>query len=44
MRQFYDNLSRYDKREALIQAQLQIKSRYAHPFYWAAFQIIGNEK
>jgi CHAT domain-containing protein len=44
MSRFYDNLSRYDKREALIQAQLQIKSRYAHPFYWAAFQIIGNEK
>jgi len=44
MRRFYNNLSRYDKREALIQAQLQTKSRYAHPFYWAAFQIIGNEK
>jgi CHAT domain-containing protein len=44
MSRFYNNLSRYDKREALIRAQLQIKNRYPHPFYWAAFQIIGNEK
>lgn len=44
MTRFYANLNRFDKREALIQAQLQIKSKYVHPFYWAAFQIIGNEK
>lgn len=41
---FYANLKKLGKREALIQAQFQIKGKYPHPFYWAAFQIIGNDQ
>jgi CHAT domain-containing protein len=42
MTRFYDNLQQADKREALRQAQLDTRKKYAHPFYWAAFQITGN--
>lgn len=41
MVEFYQNLKKTDKREALRQAQLTIKQRYPHPFYWAAFQLTG---
>jgi len=41
MTEFYANLKKTDKREALRRAQLTIKQRYPHPFYWAAFQLTG---
>ena len=42
MTRFYDNLQQADKREALRQAQLDTRKRYAHPYYWAAFQLTGS--
>lgn len=42
MTRFYDNLKGGDKREALRQAQLDTRKKYAHPYYWAAFQLTGN--
>jgi len=44
MTRFYTNMKTLDKREALRQAQLQIKKKYEHPFYWASFQLTGNSK
>ncbi|MBU0483221.1 MAG: CHAT domain-containing protein [Proteobacteria bacterium] len=42
MQDFYGNLQKTDKRNALRQAQLHIKDTYnSHPFYWAAFQLTG---
>jgi CHAT domain-containing protein len=41
MTEFYANLKKTDKREALRQAQLSVKKQYPHPFYWAAFQLTG---
>jgi CHAT domain-containing protein len=41
---FYGHLSKVDKREALRQAQLAVKERYKHPYYWAAFQVVGNAR
>lgn len=41
MTEFYANLKKGDKREALRQAQLTTKKQYPHPFYWAAFQLTG---
>lgn len=41
MTEFYANLKRGDKREALRQAQLATKAKYPHPYYWAAFQLTG---
>jgi len=41
MTQFYANLKKMDKRDALRQAQLATKKQYPHPFYWAAFQLTG---
>ena len=37
---FYQN-SGSDKREALHSAQLSVKQKYPHPYYWAAFQLTG---
>jgi hypothetical protein len=34
----------FGKREALRQAQLKMKKKYDHPFYWASFQLTGNAK
>lgn len=42
MTRFYDNLENTDKREALRKAQLATRQQYAHPYYWAAFQLTGN--
>ena len=42
MTEFYANLKKTNKREALRQAQLATKSKYDHPFYWAAFQLTGR--
>lgn len=44
MTQFYSNLKKSDKREALRSAQLDTKEKYPHPFYWAAFQLTGNAR
>lgn len=42
MRAFYANLVSLDKAEALRQAQLQVRSAFPHPYYWAAFQLTGR--
>ena len=43
MKEFYTNIKKMEKTEALKQAQIKmIKSKeYSHPFYWAAFNITG---
>jgi CHAT domain-containing protein len=42
MTEFYANLKKGNKREALRQSQLAAKKQYQHPFYWAAFQLTGR--
>jgi CHAT domain-containing protein len=42
MVRFYAGLAKQPKREALRQAQIAVKSRLPHPFFWAAFQLSGN--
>jgi len=48
MQQFYKNLVtlKQEKPEALRQAQLSFMkdNRFAHPFYWAPFVLIGSRK
>jgi len=47
MVKFYQQLDRgQDKTEALRQAKLKLiqNSRYAHPYYWAPFILIGEPK
>jgi len=39
---FYSRLKDADKRDALRSAMLETRSKYPHPFYWAAFQLTGN--
>ena len=39
---FYTNLSKMSKEEALRQAQLTAKKQYPHPYYWAAFLLTGS--
>ena len=39
---FYSELNKANKREALRTAQLETKKKYAHPYYWASFQLTGN--
>lgn len=41
---FYRNLSRMNKDEALQKAQIKTKRQYAHPYYWAAFLLTGSAK
>jgi CHAT domain-containing protein len=41
MTSFYAHLEAGDRREALRRAQLDTRSRWAHPYYWAAFQLVG---
>ena len=41
---FYKRLPRMEKDKALREAQLMVKKRYPHPFYWAAFQLTGLPK
>ncbi len=43
MVRFYKELDKNNKREALRIAQLDAKKKYNHPFYWASFQITGND-
>ena len=42
MTKFYQDLLTMTRADALHAAQLKTKKRYRHPFYWAAFQLIGN--
>jgi len=42
MTQFYKEMQRTDKREALRTAQIETKKKYPHPYYWASFQLTGN--
>jgi len=42
MEEFYAQLKKGNKREALRQAQLATKKKYEHPYYWAAFQLTGK--
>lgn len=41
---FYGHLIEGDKREALRQAQLEIRRKNPHPYYWAAFELIGRAR
>jgi CHAT domain-containing protein len=43
MQLFYSNLlQKRGKAEALRSAMLDLRNRYAHPYYWAPFRIIGK--
>ncbi len=43
MRAFYERLGRgVDKAQALREAILELRERYAHPYYWAPFVLIGK--
>lgn len=42
MRAFYTNLGSTGKLDALRRAQLELKTRYPHPYYWAPFQLVGD--
>jgi len=42
MTRFYRELDRTNKREALQRAQLETRKTYAHPYYWASFQLTGS--
>ncbi|MCI0606997.1 CHAT domain-containing protein, partial [bacterium] len=43
MKEFYTLWSSgLNKSEALRKARLEIRKKYDNPFYWAAFQIVGN--
>ncbi len=41
MKQLYINLKKMNKSDSLRDAQLAVKKQYAHPFYWAGFQLTG---
>ncbi len=42
MTEFYAKLELSGKRDALRAAQLEVRDKYPHPFFWAAFQITGD--
>ena len=43
MRDFYENYkSSANKANALRTAVLTLKQRHAHPYYWAAFALVGK--
>ena len=44
MENFYSNLARMNKRDALRNAQLTLTRRSAQPFFWAAFYLSGSAK
>lgn len=44
MKAFYGNLTSMGKDRALAEAQRAMQKSYPHPFYWAAFQLIGREE
>ncbi|MGB5158241.1 CHAT domain-containing protein [Desulfobacterium sp. N47] len=39
---FYTNLSKMNKDEALRQAQLKVKKQHPNPYFWAAFLLTGS--
>lgn len=43
MLRLYNNFLVSDRAEALRQAQLQTRSDYPHPFYWASFFLTGED-
>jgi CHAT domain-containing protein/tetratricopeptide (TPR) repeat protein len=43
MRSFYRNLQQMSISQALRKAQLTTRSHFSHPFFWAAFQVIGRD-
>jgi CHAT domain-containing protein len=44
MSSFYENwiAKKMNKREAFKKAQEEIKKKYTHPYYWAAFVLVGE--
>jgi CHAT domain-containing protein len=44
MEEFYKGMPEKPAAEALRQAQMSIRSRYPHPFYWAAFTTFGHHR
>jgi CHAT domain-containing protein/predicted negative regulator of RcsB-dependent stress response len=46
MEQLYSRSAKTDLRSALREAQLAVKAepRYAHPFFWAPFNLIGDPR
>lgn len=42
MKRFYANLAGMNKEEALRQAVIGARQSFAHPYFWAAFQLTGN--
>jgi CHAT domain-containing protein len=44
MEEFYKGMPAKPAAEALRQAQVSIRSRYPHPFYWAAFTTFGHHR
>ncbi|MFN8207537.1 MAG: CHAT domain-containing protein [Bacteroidales bacterium] len=43
MTDFYTYLRSFNQQEALTMAERQLMKRWPAPYYWAPFQIIGNE-
>lgn len=41
MTEFYQELRKTDKRDALRTAQIKTRKTYPHPYYWASFQLTG---
>jgi CHAT domain-containing protein len=39
---FYKGVAGAAKDEALRRAQLEVRNRYPHPYFWAAFVLTGN--
>jgi len=44
MEEFYKGMPAKPAAEALRQAQMSIRSRYPHPFYWASFTTFGHHR
>jgi len=42
MTEFYKNLRKYSKAEALRRAQRSTKKKYSSPYHWASFVLIGD--
>jgi CHAT domain-containing protein len=42
MKEFYSGLRSLGKAEALRAAQLSVKEKYNHPYFWAAFVLSGD--